>query len=159
MSRLSEIAIRIEGPAIPGGPVPSADPARSGGLGNGVSAVLAELATLLEQLAQKQTPAAIDLRSLPMSPQDRAELQRVLGDGEVRATVKADGLSSIRETGFSGIWWVSHCDAQGAAIAELLEVTRVPELLASAPDEIAAAARALRERARIRHSTAPGRQQ
>jgi hydrogenase-1 operon protein HyaF len=159
LSRLSDIAIRIEGPALPGGPAPSADSARSGGLGHGVSAILAELATLLEQLEESQTPAAIDLRSLPMSPQDRAELERVLGDGEVQATVKADGLSSIRETGVSGIWWVTHCNAQGESIAELLEVTRVPEMLASAPDEIAAAVRALRERMSLGHSTVPGRQQ
>ena len=159
MTRLAEIAIRIEGPALPGGPAASADPARSGGLGNGVSAVLAELATLLAQLEESQTPAAIDLRSLPMSPQDRTELERVLGDGEVQATVRADGLSSIRETSFSGIWWVTHCNPQGEMIAELLEVTLVPEILASAPDEIAAAAQALRERMSLGHSTVPGRDQ
>lgn len=159
MSRLAEIAIRIEGPAPPGGPAPSADPARSGGLGNGVSAILAELATLLEQLADGQIPAAIDLRSLPMSPQDRTELQRVLGDGEVHATVTADGLSSIRETSFSGIWWVTHCNTQGEPIAELLEVTRVPQMLARASDEIAAAARVLRERVSGKYSTVPPRDQ
>lgn len=159
LSRLAEIAIRIEGPALPGGPAPSGGPARSGGLGNGVSAILAELATLLEQLAESQTPAAIDLRSLPMSPQDRTELERVLGDGEVQATVKADGLSSMRETSVSGIWWVTHCNPLGEPIAELLEVTRVPEMLASAPEEIAAAARALRERLNREYSTVPGRNQ
>jgi len=159
LSRLDKIPIRIEGRALPGGPVPSDDPAQSGGLGNGVSAILAELATLLEQLAESQIPAAIDLRSLPMSPQDRDELKRVLGDGEVQATVNADGLSSIRETSFSGVWWVTHCDAQGKLIAELLEVTRVPEMLASASDEIAAAARTLRQRANLRHSSVPGRDQ
>jgi hydrogenase-1 operon protein HyaF len=159
VTRLAEIGIRIEGPALPGGPAPSAGTTRSGGLGNGVSAILAELATLLEQLEKNQTPAAIDLRSLPMSPQDRAELERVLGDGEVQATVKADGLSNIRETRFSGIWWVTHRDAQGEIIAELLEVTRIPELLASAPDEIAAAAHALRQRMSLGHSTELGRDQ
>lgn len=159
MSRLAEIPIRIEGPALPGAAAPSGEPARSGGLGQGVSAILAELATLLERLADGQIPAAIDLRSLPMSPQDRTELERVLGDGEVQATVKADGLSSIRETGVSGIWWVTHCNAQGESIAELLEVTRVPELLASAPDEIAGAARALRGRVSLEYSTVPGTHQ
>ena len=139
LSRLSEIPIRIDGPALPGGPAPS------GGLGDGVSAILAELATLLERLAENHIPASIDLRSLPMSPQDRSELQRALGEGEVRATVTAEGLSSIRETRVSGVWWVEHRDAQGELIAELLEVTSVPQILASASDEIAAAARALRE--------------
>ncbi len=149
MSRLADIPIRIEGPAIAGGP--RNDPAPSPGLdfgvtSAGVSALLAELARLLDQLAAKDIPAAIDLRSLPLSPHDRTELERALGQGEVEASVNADGVSTLRETRIAGVWWVEHRDAQGDLIAELLEVTRVPEILASASDEIAAAARALRER-------------
>jgi hydrogenase-1 operon protein HyaF len=141
MSRLADIPIRIEAAGGPG----SAEPVSTGGLGGGISAILAELSTLLERLAERQQAAAIDLRSLPMSPQDRTELRRVLGEGEVQATVNAAGLSSVRETRISGVWWVEHRDAAGELIAELLEVTQVPAILASASDEIAAAARALRE--------------
>jgi hydrogenase-1 operon protein HyaF len=139
MSRLTEIPVRIE---------PSArieTPAVAGGLGGGVAAILSELVTLLERLVNDETPGAIDLRSLPMSPQDRAELQRVLGDGEVQAIVTAQGLSKMRETRVPGVWWVEHFDQSGELIAELIEVSRVPQILASAPDEIAAGARALRE--------------
>ena len=50
----------------------------------------------------------------------------------------------MRETRVSGVWWVEHFDQQGALIAELLEVSRVPEMLASASDEMAAGARELR---------------
>ncbi len=139
MSRLTDIAIRIE-PGIAG-----ALPALAGGLGGGVAAILMELATLLEQLVHSQTAAAIDLRSLPMSPQDRVELKRTLGEGEVRATIDAQGLSTLRETRFAGVWWIEHRDKQGELVAELLEVTRIPEILASAPDDIAAAAQTLRQ--------------
>ena len=61
-----------------------------------------------------------------MSPQDRAELQRALGEGEVQATVNAEGLSTIRETAFpeSGGWSIAI--DRGELIAELIEVTRVP---------------------------------
>lgn len=144
MSRLAEIPIRIEGP----GPAPVGVPASSGGLGEGITAILAELCTLLERLAESQQSAAIDLRSLPMSPQDRTELKRALGEGEVEATVSAQGLSTVRETRISGVWWVEHRDPAGELTAELLEVTQVPAILASASDEIAAAARALREHIR-----------
>jgi hydrogenase-1 operon protein HyaF len=133
MTRLSEIPIRIEPPA----PV--------GGLGGGVAAVLSELVSLLERLANGEAPAAIDLRSLPMSANDRAALQRTLGEGEVQATLDAEGLSTIRETKVSGVWWVEHRDRDGELIAELIEVTRMPQILMSATDEIASAARALRE--------------
>lgn len=147
VSRLTDIPIRIEA-APSGGGAPgkgASTPAPAFGLGGGVAAILMELAGSLERLAESQIPAAIDLRSLPMSPQDRIELRRALGEGEVQATVTADGLSSIRETRISGVWWVEHRDARGALTAELLEVTRFPEILATASDEIAAAARALRE--------------
>jgi hydrogenase-1 operon protein HyaF len=150
LSRLAEIPIRIEGPALARGPAPSAGPEPSGGLGGGVDAVLTEIATLLERLAGGQLPAAIDLRSLPMSPHDRTELQRVLGEGEVTATVAAAGVSTIRETRISGLWWVEHRDAHGELIAELLEVARIPQILVAASDEIAASARTLREHGRDR---------
>ncbi len=140
MSRLAEIPIRIESlpAALPG-------PAAAGGLGGGVAALLTEIASLLARLAETRLPAAIDLRSLPMSPQDRSELESVLGEGEVRATIEAEGLSTLRETHMSGVWWVEHRNAQGELVAELLEIAYVPAILASASDEIAAAARTLRE--------------
>jgi hypothetical protein len=132
LSRLADIAVRVE-------PLPPAS-----GLGGGVAAILTELVGLLERLANGAQSAMIDLRSLPMSPIDRAELQRVLGEGEVQATVDAEGISRIRETRISGLWWVEHRDRQGELIAESIEVARVPEILASAADEIAAGIRALR---------------
>jgi hypothetical protein len=138
LSRLTDIPIRIE----PRTPVDS--PVTPGGLGGGVTAILFELVGLLERLAEKKTSATIDLRSLPMSPQDRVELQRALGEGEVQATITAGGFSNIRETGVRGVWWVEHLDRDGEPIAELLEVTHVPEFLTSATDEIAAGARTLR---------------
>jgi hydrogenase-1 operon protein HyaF len=144
MIRLSDIPIRTE----PQAPV--------GGLGGGVAAVLSELASLLERLANGEEPAAIDLRSLPMSAQDRTALQRALGEGEVQATVNAEGLSNIRETKVPGVWWVEHRDRHGELIAELIEVTRMPQILMSATDEIAAGARALREQITI-SPTAPAR--
>ena len=150
MSRLHEIPIRIEGPALPGGPASADAPAPlqqppSVGLGGGVAAILTELLAMLERLAASQTPAAIDLRSLPMSPQDRTELKSALGEGEVRATVAAEGVSIIQETGISGVWWVEHRNRLGELIAEALEVTRVPEILSRASDEIAVGASVLRE--------------
>lgn len=132
MSRLTDIPIRIE------------TPVRTGGLGQGVAAILIELVTRLERLATGEAPATIDLRSLPMSPQDRVELRNVLGEGEVQATLNAEGLSSIRETRVAGVWWVEHRDPQGELTAEMLEVARVPQILSSADDEIVAAAHALR---------------
>jgi hydrogenase-1 operon protein HyaF len=140
VTRLTDIPVRVEPLAQ------IAVPAVGGGLGGGVAAILSELAGLLERLAGGDASATIDLRSLPMSPQDRIELQLALGEGEVRATVNAQGLSNIRETEVSGLWWVEHFDRNGQLVAEMIEVARVPQILASAFDEIAAGARVLRAR-------------
>lgn len=146
LNRLADIAIRVERPT------------RAGGLGGGVAAILTEMIGLLDGLANGARPAAIDLRSLPMSAEDRTELQQILGEGEVQATVNAGGLSSIRETRISGVWWVEHRDDRGELIAELIEVTRVPEILASALDEIAAGARELRSRIAVLPAQTDGRE-
>lgn len=143
MSRLSEISVRIEGPA------------RLGGLGGGVAAVLSELVGMLEKIAVGGEPATIDLRSLPMSPQDRSELQATLGQGEVHATLHADGVSSLQETGISGVWWVEHHDSHGELVAELIEVTSIPAILEASTEDMVASARELRSRLAINHPAAP----
>jgi hypothetical protein len=81
-----------------------------------------------------------------MSPADRGELLEALGQGEVTATLDAQGVSTLRETGFAGIWWTVHRDRDGEVTSELLEVSLVPQILASSPDDISLAAAALRRR-------------
>jgi hydrogenase-1 operon protein HyaF len=151
VSRLSEIPVRVEGLVRTSAQVPTAAVAATPapalpGLGGGIAAILSELATLLERLATQGESAMIDLSSLPMSDNDRIELQRVLGTGEVCATLDAQGLSTVRETGFAGVWWIDHRNASGEPLAELLEVGLCPQILASAPDEVLSAAGALRAR-------------
>jgi hydrogenase-1 operon protein HyaF len=144
MIRLSEIAVRIEGTSAGSAQPLGGDP--GGGLGGGLTAILAELAARLERLAASGETALIDLRSLPLSPLDRSELLASLGQGEVSATLDAQGESTLRETGFAGIWWIVHRDRNGEVTSELLEVNSAPRILAADPDDIACAAAALRMR-------------
>jgi hydrogenase-1 operon protein HyaF len=149
MMRLSDIAVRIEGtlpPADTPADAPVDTPSRSGGLGGGVAAILAELAARLELLAAHGDTALIDLRSLPMSPADRIELQDALGQGEVRAMLDAQGESTLYETAYAGVWWIVHRDREGKVTSELLEVTLAPRLLAADAQDLAPAAAALRLR-------------
>jgi hypothetical protein len=146
MSQLVEMQIRAE-------PSTRVEPTMSnGGLGGSVAAILTELVRLLERFVSGESPAPVDLRSLPMSPQDRAELQRVLGEGAVQARANAAGLSRIRGTRVSGVWWVERYDQGGKLVAELIEVGRVPGILSGEPAEITAGARVLR--AQINAATA-----
>jgi hydrogenase-1 operon protein HyaF len=132
MSRLEDIPITVVGPEA--------------GLSGNADALLYEIADLLAGLVEQGRTGAIDLRSLPLTPADRAHLRALLGEGEVRAEVQALGTSEVRETSYRGVWWITHRDAAGELSAELIEVTPLPAVLASDADEIADALAGLRAR-------------
>jgi hydrogenase-1 operon protein HyaF len=104
--------------------------------GNG-KALLRELAGLLDAWVNDGTVASIDLRSLPLTRGDYAELRAALGEGAVTARVEAIGASEVRETQYPGVWWVTHYNEAGQVVADLLEVCAVPAIL-PAPVEDAA---------------------
>lgn len=102
-------------------------------------AVLAEVRSHLDRLAETGESSAIDLLALPLSDADRAWLREVLGRGEVRAEVDAAGVSEVQETDLAGVWWVTHRDAGERTVAELIEITLLPEILRAATADVAAA--------------------
>jgi hydrogenase-1 operon protein HyaF len=105
--------------------------------------IMAELKDHLENLLKNGETHAIDLFSLPMSETDLDELADYLGVGEVSATISNIGSSSLRETAYRGIWWVTHYADDGKVIGELIEVARVPEILFTHDDEIRHSASAI----------------
>lgn len=107
--------------------------------------VLREIPAMLDRLIETGEPGAIDLHSLPMTDADREELRERLGVGEVHVELEVSGLSRIDETGIPGVWWVRHEGAEGKLAAELIEVTQVPAILLSHPDDMKAGRRRLEE--------------
>ena len=105
--------------------------------------LLREIAEHLAKLAGTGKAAAIDLLSLPMTPADRAELERALGHGEVAAALDAAGTSEVWETGYAGVWWIRHLGSGDKIASERIEITRVPEILLTHRDDIAEAAERL----------------
>jgi hydrogenase-1 operon protein HyaF len=100
------------------------------------AALLREIADRLAALLETGETSAIDLRSLPMSPDDRAALLETLGEGEVRATVEAAGRSEIVETRYPGVWRVDHFAPDGAPRHAEILISPVPELLRADPADI-----------------------
>lgn len=128
MSGLSEIGVRVvaeTGNAIP---------------------LLHEIAALLETLARDGKGGSIDLGSMPMLPGDRAILEEVLGRGEVSAEIDALGPSRIRESAVRGVWWVTHCNAEGETVADLIEVAHVPTILVTPEEDLHDGLLSLREK-------------
>lgn len=101
--------------------------------------VLAEVAQRLRRLAEHNEPSAIDLRSLPMTEADREQLEELLGQGEVSARLEIAGPSYIRETAYSGVWWIRHMGTGDRIASEEIAITRIPEIFLSDSHDIRAA--------------------
>ena len=123
MTRLQDIGIVVRNEAAEG-------------LGAGVNAILYELAGMLETLLDSGHGNAIDLRSLPLTPDEYTQLRATLGEGEVSAEVDALGPTRLRETAVHGVWWITHYNTQDQVLAEFLEVTEVPQLLKTERDDL-----------------------
>lgn len=99
-------------------------------------AILSEIATHLEKLAQDGTCGSIDLNSLPCAPGEYEQLRLLLGQGEATAHLEAIGPSDITETRYPGVWWVTHYNVEGDIVADSIEITTIPEILRSQPEDI-----------------------
>lgn len=103
-----------------------------------IAALLAEISTMLEQLLSRGASSMIDLKSLPLSPQEYEQLRFMLGQGEVTARLEAIGPSEIIETRYPGVWWVTHYNVEGDIIADMIEIAGVPAILHSQPEDMRA---------------------
>ena len=94
------------------------------------ASLLREIADRLERLAGQGEEEAIDLRALPvMGPEEIAGLREMLGTGEVTARVEAMGPTEVRETAYAGVWWITYYGADGAVLAEHIEIAHMPDIL------------------------------
>ncbi len=123
MSSLDTISIKVLGGIEP----PS---------GN-ATALLHELSTLLTRLVHHGESASIDLRGLPLTTGDYEELRDSLGVGAVTVRIEAIGESRITETRYPGVWWVTHLNQAEEIVADLIEVCRVPQILAAPAEDLA----------------------
>lgn len=119
--------------AVPTAPLPVAPSAI-------VGAVVAEIATALARLAETGAETTVGLGALTLTPDDVTALADTLGEGEVACELAVAGRSEVRETGFSGVWWIRHYSGDDRLVTEEIAVTRCPEILMSHPDDVAFAA-------------------
>jgi hydrogenase-1 operon protein HyaF len=118
MSGLSDIAVSVEAAT-----------------GN-VEPLLHEIRHALDRLSRGEQGTVIDLRGLPLAPGEEARIEEALGEGEVSAQLDALGPTSIRETALSGVWIVTHRNAENEIVARFIEVCRVPDILKAQDEDI-----------------------
>lgn len=101
-----------------------------------VEPLLHEIRHALQDLADNGKTGIIDLRSIPLAPGEEDKILAVLGKGEVQARIDALGPSEIYETGYPGVWLVTHYNEAEDVIGRFIEITEMPEILFSQADEI-----------------------
>jgi len=102
-----------------------------------VLAIVNEVESMLAKLADSGICGSIDLRSLPMGPGDRDVLRRIFAEGEVSAVIRALGQTHVYESVVRGVWWVAHRNEDGKVAAEFIEITHLPDILRTPPDDVA----------------------
>jgi hydrogenase-1 operon protein HyaF len=108
--------------------------------------LLYEVRHALARLIEQGEPTVIDLGSLPLSPGELEALRTRLGHGEVEARIDAMGPSEVRESAVPGVWWVTHWNAAEEVMGRYIEVTRLPAILETHPDDLTEGLAALEER-------------
>ena len=104
-----------------------------------VQPILHEIRHALRRLLDSDQSSIIDLRSIPLAPGEEETLLDTLGCGEVHAKLNALGPSEIYETRFAGVWLVTHYNAENNVIGRFIEITRLPDILQSQTEDMAAA--------------------
>lgn len=108
--------------------------------------LLHELVERLGRLLEADEPSHLELTAMGLGEADFALLRETLGEGEILAEVDNGGHVSVIESGYAGIWWVSHLDEEGQVMSEFLEVSYCPEVLIAEMDVVADGLNALKAR-------------
>ena len=118
-------------------------PAPTPGMTGNLVPILNEIRQALADYLATGSPKTIDLLAMPFGPGDEAGLLQALGSGEVSAELQALGPSRVWETRFAGVWLLDHANEAGERLALQVEITDVPALLRSQPEDIRFALEAL----------------
>lgn len=114
--------------------------------GSGARAILREIESMLENLLTNNEEGVIDLKTIPITHDEYQQLQYMLGEGEIKATLHTLGKSIVRETAIAGVWWTIHYNEDDSVIADMIEVTLIPAILMSDRGDIENSLVELRER-------------
>ena len=104
----------------------------------GILPLLYEIHHALGKLFKNQEDTLIDLRNLPLSPQEKQSLLKTLGKGEISAELNALGRSLVWETQFAGVWVVEHYNTEEILLSQTIEITQIPTILKSPLEDVQA---------------------
>jgi len=112
----------------------------------GVANALAIVTEINEQLVTPDNddfPYAINLSLLPMSEEDLAYLDQVLGKGSVEILSRGYGNCHVISTRYPRVWWVRYFNSMNSLILNSLEVVELPQVVKAAREDIEASSERL----------------
>ena len=104
-----------------------------------IKPLLHEVKHALDNLINNDESTIIDLRSIPLAPGEEEKILSALGQGEIQAHLDASGPSEIFETEYAGVWIVTHYNDENQIISRFIEISKMPEILASQSEDMIAA--------------------
>ena len=110
-----------------------------------VEPIMHQIRHALDRLLADGECSIIDLRSIPLAPGEEDNIIDRLGQGEVHARLNALGPSEISETRHAGVWLITHYNEDEEIVSRFIEITSIPDILKSQPEDMSVAARGLAE--------------
>ncbi len=108
-----------------------------------VKPILHEIRHALKKWLDSGESSIIDLRTIPLAPGEEEAIFETLGHGEVHARLEVLGISEIYESRYAGVWIVTHYNDDESIVSRFIEVTDLPDLLRSRPEDVADALQGL----------------
>jgi hydrogenase-1 operon protein HyaF len=98
--------------------------------------LLDEIKLALHHLLDTGEETIIDLSNFPCNETCELSLKRILGNGEVSASLNIFGCDSIHETEIHGVWWVYHLNNEGAILTKSLYISFVPSIFPAQREDV-----------------------
>jgi hydrogenase-1 operon protein HyaF len=101
-----------------------------------VEPILHEVQHALEKLLETGESSMIDLRAMPLAPNEDNEIKQRLGTGEAVIHIEALGPSMLTETAYPGVWWVEHRNSDDMVTGLYIEIAHVPAIVFPADEDL-----------------------
>lgn len=108
-------------------------------------ALLPEINEHIAKVDGATSPHVINLSLLPHTPEDLVLLNHLLGKGDLAILSRGYGNCRVTSTRTRNVWWVQYYNSQDTLILNSIEITRLPEVVRAAPEDISDSADRLRE--------------
>ncbi|MBH9644074.1 hydrogenase expression/formation protein [Burkholderia vietnamiensis] len=99
-------------------------------------AILTEVRDQVARWRASDAPHVINLTLLPLSSEDGAFIDAVLGGGPVSVLSRGYGNCRIASTGVVHCWRIAYFNSQDTLILNTIEITDLPEIVQAAPEDI-----------------------